>query len=39
MSFQTSFQALFDHRPTGQNARRKNGEKARLQLESVIFEA
>ena len=30
---------LFDHRPTGQNARRKNGEKARPQLESVIFEA
>ena len=25
------------HRPAGQNARRKNGEEARPQLESVVF--
>jgi hypothetical protein len=37
MSLKRSFQALFDHRPTGQNVRRKKGEKARPQLESVIF--
>jgi hypothetical protein len=39
ISFKTPFRELCDRRPTGQNARRKNGEKARPQLESVVFEA